>query len=320
LTSKLEEGRVLQEIMELMSEIFKPENWTLFSYDEIENKLIFRLVVGKESDHLTGKSFPADRGVAGLCLKERKPVVIPDAENDDRILNISSESSDFTVRSIIAVPMYAHDRALGVMEIVNPDIGSFSPERIKLLEIFADFASIAVQNAKHLKVIEEKSTIDDCTDLYNSRFMYTIIENEVSRFKRTGSGFSVVFFDLDYFKNVNDNYGHLIGSQLLREVANIVKANIRPTDYGVRYGGDEFVVILQGAGLKEALTVTERIRDHLNSKTFFTKEGYNIKIPASFGIASFPDDAGTVEDIIRAADHAMYRSKETGRNRISHNG
>lgn len=318
LTSKLEEEKVLEEIMNLMADIFKPDNWTLFSYSENENRLVFRLVVGKESENLTGKSFQADKGIAGLCLQERRPVVIPDASKDERILNIKGENSEFTVRSMIAVPMYANDKPLGVIEIVNPDSDSFSEERIKLLEIFADFASIAVQNASYLKTIEEKSTIDDCTDLFNARFMYKIIENEVSRCKRTGISFSIVFFDLDYFKKVNDNYGHLIGSQILREVAKIVKASIRPTDYGVRYGGDEFVVILQGAGFKEALIVTERIRDSLNSKTFFISEGYNIKIPASFGIATFPDDAGTVEEIIKAADNAMYKAKETGRNKISH--
>ncbi|HPV20390.1 MAG TPA: GGDEF domain-containing protein, partial [bacterium] len=157
-----------------------------------------------------------------------------------------------------------------------------------------------------------------CTDLYNARYMYKILENEISRSKRSGGSFSVVFFDLDRFKNVNDNYGHLIGSQLLREVANVVKACIRPTDYGVRYGGDEFVVILQGADFRNALAVTERIRETLNSKTFFMKEGYNIKVPASFGLATFPEDAGNIEEIIKAADNAMYKSKETGRNKISH--
>jgi diguanylate cyclase (GGDEF)-like protein len=148
--------------------------------------------------------------------------------------------------------------------------------------------------------------------------MYKIIENEVSRSKRTGSSFSVIFFDLDHFKNVNDNHGHLIGSQLLREVANIIRGSIRPTDWGVRYGGDEFVVILQGADFRNALAVTERIREKLIAKTFFIKEGYNIKVPASFGLATFPEDAGTVEEIIKAADNAMYKAKESGRNKICH--
>ncbi|HOG43777.1 MAG TPA: sensor domain-containing diguanylate cyclase [bacterium] len=318
LTSTLNEEEVLKMIMNLMQEIFQPENWSLFSYDELTDKLIFRLVVGNEAENLIGRSFNAGKGIAGLSLKSRKPVVIPDATNDERILKVVPEGSDFVTRSVIAVPMYSKDRPLGVIEMINTDIENFSEEKIKLLEIIADFASIAVQNANFLKTIEEKATIDDCTDLYNARYMYKILENEISRSKRSGGSFSVVFFDLDRFKNVNDNYGHLIDSQLLREVANVVKACIRPTDYGVRYGGDEFVVILQGADFRNALAVTERIRETLNSKTFFMKEGYNIKVPASFGLATFPEDAGNIEEIIKAADNAMYKSKETGRNKISH--
>lgn len=318
LTSTLNEEEVLKVIMNLMEEIFQPENWSLFSYDELTDKLIFRLVVGKESDNLIGKSFHASKGIAGLSLKTRKPVVIPDASNDERILKVVPEDSDFVTRSVIAVPMYSKDRPLGVIEMINTDMENFSEEKIKLLEIIADFASIAVQNANYLKTIEEKATIDDCTDLYNARYMYKILENEISRSKRSGGSFSVVFFDLDRFKNVNDSYGHLIGSQLLREVAKVIKSCIRPTDYGIRYGGDEFVVILQGADFRNALAVTERIRETLNSKTFFMKEGYNIKVPASFGLATFPEDAGNIEEIIKAADNAMYKSKETGRNKISH--
>lgn len=318
LTSTLNEEAVLKEIMTLVSDIFQPDNWSILSYDEKEDKLSFRLVVGNESEKLLGKSFPATRGIAGHCLKNRKTVVIPDALNDKRVLNIADDESGFVTRSLIAVPMYSKDRPLGVIELVNSSEENFSDERIKLLEIIADFASIAVQNANYLKTIEEKATIDDCTDLYNARYMYKIIENEVSRSKRTGGSFSVIFFDLDHFKNVNDNHGHLIGSQLLREVANIIRGSIRPTDWGVRYGGDEFVVILQGADFRNAITVTERIREKLIAKTFFTKEGYNIKVPASFGLATFPEDAGTVEEIIKAADNAMYKAKESGRNRICH--
>ncbi len=318
LASSIHEDEVFNVIMGLVGEIFRPDNWSLFTYDAKEDKLMFKLVVGKEADYLIGKSFPADKGIAGYCLHNRQTMVIPDASKDKRMLRVVNEKTGFVTRSIIAVPMYSKEQPMGVIELVNANEDCFNDDKIRLLEILADFASIAAQNAQYIRTIEEKATIDDCTDLHNARYMYTIIEKEVSRVKRTGVPFSIVFFDLDFFKNVNDKYGHLVGSQLLREVADIVRKNIRPTDWGVRYGGDEFVLILQGAGFKEALLVTERIKKSLNSKVFFVKEGYKIKITASFGIAVFPDDAGTVEGIIRAADNAMYKSKETGRNKISH--
>ena len=314
LTSSLKEEEVLNNIMALVGEIFMPDNWSLFSYVEDEHKLEFRIVVGKESDNLIGKSFSADSGIAGICLKQKEPIVIPDAEKDDRILNLGN--AHFKTKSIIAVPMYSVDKPLGVIELINAHEACFLPEKLQLLETLADFASISMQNSMYMKTIEKKATIDDCTDLYNARFMYTILNKEISRFRRNGTSFGLVFFDLDHFKNVNDNYGHLVGSQLLREVAGVIKECIRPTDWGVRYGGDEFVVILQNAGYSETMTVTERIRNKLNEKTFFVKEGYNIKVLASFGIAIFPEDGGDIEGIIKAADNAMYEAKRTGRNKI----
>ncbi len=316
LTSTLKEEEVLNNIMALVGEIFQPDNWSLFSYLEDEHKLEFRIVVGKESDHLIGKSFSADSGVAGICLNSRKPIVIPDTSKDDRILDIGNGKVE--IKSIIAVPMYSMDKPLGVIELINAHEACFLPEKLKLLETLADFASISMQNSMYMRTIEKKATIDDCTDLYNARFMYTILNKEISRFRRNGTTFGLVFFDLDHFKNVNDNYGHLIGSQLLREVAGVIKECIRPTDWGVRYGGDEFVVILQNAGYSETMTVTERIQEKLNSRTFFKKEGFNIKVPASFGIAIFPEDGGDIEGIIKAADNAMYEAKRTGRNKICH--
>jgi len=314
LTSSIKEEEVLNNIMAIVGEVFMPDNWSIFSYLEEEHKLEFKVVVGKESENLIGKSFSADSGVAGICMKERKPIIIPDASKDDRILDLGNEQ--VKIRSIIAVPMYSDDIPLGVIELINAHEACFLPEKLALLETLADFAAIAMQNSLYLRTIERKALIDDCTDLYNARFMYTILKKEISRFKRKGTTFGLVFFDLDHFKSVNDNYGHLIGSQLLREVAGVVKECIRPTDWGVRYGGDEFVVILQNAGYAETLLVTERIRDMLNNKVFFKEEGFNVKVPASFGVAIFPDDGGDIEGIIKAADNAMYEAKRTGRNKI----
>ncbi len=319
LTSTLNEKEILDVILNLVGEIFCPENWSILLYDEKKDTLFFKIAVGEKADKLKDISFPADHGIAGLCLKTRETIVVPDASKDGRVLDLTSDSDSFKVNSIIAVPMYSKDKPLGVIEVINGDEKCFNKEKIELLKVIADFASIAVENAGYIKTIEAKSTIDDCTDLYNSRYMYTILENEVSRSQRTGNPFSIVFFDLDHFKHVNDNYGHLIGSQLLREIAAIVKQSIRPTDWAVRYGGDEFVLILPGEGFEVAMKVTERVKKAIASRLFFMQDGYNIKITASYGLAVFPDDAVSIEEIIRSADQAMYRAKEEGRDRICHN-
>jgi len=319
LTSSLNEEEILDVILKLVGEIFSPQNWSILLYDEQKDTLSFKIAVGDKADKLKDISFPADQGIAGLCLKTRETIAIPDASKDERILDLVDEKEDFKVNALIAVPMYSKDKPLGVIELVNADEKFFTDESLELLKVFADFASIAVENAGYVRIIEARSTLDDCTNLYNSRYMFTILENEVSRTQRTGEPFSLVFFDLDNFKYINDNYGHLIGSQLLREIAAIIKSCIRPTDWAVRYGGDEFLFILPGVGFDVAMKITERVKDTLTSKIFFMQDGYNIKITASFGVAVFPEDAATVKDIIRSADQLMYKAKESGRNRICHN-
>jgi diguanylate cyclase (GGDEF)-like protein len=127
----------------------------------------------------------------------------------------------------------------------------------------------------------------------------------------------VVFFDLDHFKQVNDLYGHLVGSKLLWMVGDIIKSNLRLIDYAFRYGGDEFVVILPQTSKEDALSVVRRLKDLLTSKVFFQAENLNIKVTASFGLATFPGDGRSHREILRMADEAMYLVKKTTRDNIA---
>jgi len=129
--------------------------------------------------------------------------------------------------------------------------------------------------------------------------------------------FTLIFLDLDHFKFVNDTYGHLIGSKVLRETATVLKGNLRDCDIATRYGGDEFVLLLPETSKNQAHDVAKRIRTAIKAHLFIADEDLNIKLTASFGLASFPEDAITKLDLIRRADQAMYRVKETTRDDIA---
>jgi diguanylate cyclase (GGDEF)-like protein len=159
--------------------------------------------------------------------------------------------------------------------------------------------------------------MDDCTGLYNARHLNFVLDAEIYRSTRYEYEFSVIFFDLDYFKQVNDLYGHLIGSKLLWLIGDTLKSNLRLIDYAFRYGGDEFVVILPQTSKESALSVLRRLKDLLTSKVFFQAENLNIKVTASFGIATFPADGRSRREILRMADEAMYLVKKTTRDDIA---
>lgn len=154
---------------------------------------------------------------------------------------------------------------------------------------------------------------DDLTDLYNQRYLPHVLDTEISRAKRSCTKFSVLFMDLDHFKKVNDSRGHWVGSKLLVEVGKIVKGNIRTCDYGFRYGGDEYVVILVDTDIKGAEVVGERLRKEVEDADFVV-DGHNIKLTISVGVACFPDHAASRQDIIKMADEAMYLGKHKSRN------
>src|SRR2546422_1646893 len=143
-----------------------------------------------------------------------------------------------------------------------------------------------------------------------------LLEKKKYRSSRFGYEFTVLFIDLDHFKQVNDTHGHLIGSKLLAEIGYLIKAQLRLIDYAFRYGGDEFVILLPQTGKDPALVVARRLRDTLRTSTFCQEEGLNLNVRASMGVATFPHDAKTPHDIIRQADEMMYLVKNTSRDNI----
>jgi diguanylate cyclase (GGDEF)-like protein len=155
--------------------------------------------------------------------------------------------------------------------------------------------------------------IDDLTSLYNQRYLKLVLDKEISRASRTKTAFSVLFMDIDHFKQVNDSRGHVVGSKILVEISKILGQQLRSTDYGFRYGGDEFILILVGSDANQSLGVAERIRKQVEASTFEVDDK-KIKLTLSIGIASYPDHATTKEEILELADRAMYCGKSKSRN------
>jgi len=218
----------------------------------------------------------------------------------------------------VAVPVRFRDTCLGVIELINcmgPE--GFDPRDLKLLEALSDFAAIALENARHVKKIHELTITDDCTSLYNARHMGFILETEIYRSQRYSYEFSIVFIDLDHFKQVNDTHGHLIGSRLLAEIGNALKEHCRLIDYAFRYGGDEFVILLPQTSKDNALNVARRLHKLVREGTWLTQPGLNIHLTPSVGVASYPVDSRTKEGLLHLADEAMYLVKNTKRDSVA---
>jgi diguanylate cyclase (GGDEF)-like protein len=317
LTSTLDFQEVLRVIMKIIAGQFEPRDWSLLLVDEESEELYFAIVVGEASDKLKDVRLKIGEGIAGWVAQHGQPLITEDASQDPRFAKWVDQRTGFETKSMVCLPLISKGRTLGVIELLNTARGHFSERDIELLVALADFAAIAVENARYVKRIKDLSIVDDVTGLYNSRHLHALLETEISRAVRYSAPFSVIFLDLDYFKLVNDRHGHLVGSRLLREIGQVLRFNLRTVDWATRYGGDEFVLILPRTGRKEALLVAQRLRYALNGTVFLRNEKLNIRITASFGIATFPEDAKSKEDVIRLADQAMYRVKRSTRDDIA---
>jgi diguanylate cyclase (GGDEF)-like protein len=317
LTSSLNLDSILQTIMEKVAAYFQPDTWSLLMTDDEHHELYFAIAIGDASASLKSVRLKIGEGIAGWVAQHGEPLVVPDVSKDERFSSRVDDMTRWKTRSILCVPLSSKGKILGVIQLINVDMSAFGSDQFMLLQALADYAAIAIDNARAVEKIQELTITDDCTGLYNARHLYNTIESEVYRSIRFGYEFSVVFLDLDRFKLVNDNHGHLIGSRLLAEIGNTVKTRLRLIDYAFRYGGDEFVALLPQTSKQSALIVARRIRDILRSSTFHLGEGLDINIRASMGVASFPDDAKNAHDLIRQADEMMYTVKNASRDGIA---
>ncbi len=318
LTSNLSIEGVLSTVMDQISGVLQPKNWSLLLVDEEKEELYFEIAVGPGADKIKDLRLKIGEGIAGWVAKHSEAVFVPDVSKDDRFSKRADNKSKFVTKSIVCVPLRTKDRCHGVLQLVNkvePD-GTFSEEDYLMLTTIADYTAIALENAKLFDRIQELSVKDDLTGLFNSRYLHQCLDSEVERAKRYDQELSMIFLDLDHFKDINDVHGHLKGSKLLSEVAQLLKRTLRKVDIAFRYGGDEFIVIMPGTSKDNAMVVAHKLRSVFKRTTFLQSDDINCKMTASFGVASFPENAKNKQELIQLSDKAMYNVKTKSRDAV----
>ncbi|MGE3512971.1 MAG: diguanylate cyclase [Vicinamibacterales bacterium] len=222
--------------------------------------------------------------------------------------------------TVLAVPLLCRRKRVGALLALDrrpsAHVPDLSPAGYRALRVLTNLAAAAIHNAIQLKRALELSVTDDLTRLYNSRYLNQVLRHETKRASRGGRPLSLLFIDLDGFKAVNDTHGHLCGSRALVEAAAVIRASARETDIVARFGGDEFALVLPDTGADGAFAVGERIRRRIAAHHFLAADGLDIRLTASVGLATLPDVATSSEELIHAADGAMYRVKRVGKNGI----
>lgn len=301
--------------------------------DRRKNLLTFIAAFGDKSEGLVGRTIAGDQGIAGRVYMTGETYLTSHAPNDRFFYRRMDEETRYQTDSLIAVPIRIEQEVCGVLELINRrDAPGYSQQDRNLLEIFAGYISISIQNVLDGRQAQEIAKRDNLTGLYNDRFLHIALSETIRRCTAEDKDLALVFMDLDYFKRVNDTHGHLAGSQVLREVGHLLRGIvIRRNGIPARYGGDEFVILLPDCDLEDAIDTAEEIREKVISSTFCAQPGEIQPEPlslrgltCSIGVAAMKrhlTDDLSLDDkksaLLRLSDTAMYVAKETGRNRTA---
>lgn len=296
-------------LMDSAMELTRADGGAMLLSDEKSPSLIRKSVRGVSGGEQEDELFGVPEAQYRKILLDRKPVLLSDPQN----------LGHRKVRALIAAPIWSHDEPLGLLVNVKfaSNKHSFSNDDYKVLSLLIDEISGAVFNAVTHYKTKELTIKDDLTEAYNRRYFERYLEEEFMRARRYGSNLSLIFFDVDNLKEVNMHHGHLTGSKTLQEVARRMILTVRGIDKVVRYGGDEFCVVLPETDSQGAFQVAERIRNVIASKPFAINENIQVSITGSIGIASYPTHAHSKDELVRQADKAMFVIKGQSKNAIA---
>ena len=227
LTSSVDLSSILHGIMQQMTKFFNPQAWSLLIVDEKNRQLYYGVISGGQTEKLRHKRIPLGQGIPGWVALHGEPMILASVPDDHELSDELPESSG-RVESIICLPLRVRNHTYGVLQLINCHPENMDNHEIFFLHALCDYAAIAVQNARAFEQIQQLTVTDDCTGLFNARHLYERLEHSLERSRRSGKPVSLIFFDLDHFKLVNDTYGHLKGSRLLAEVGDMVSDSLGP--------------------------------------------------------------------------------------------
>lgn len=316
LTSTMNHKTIFEHIMKRGSEIIKAQHWSLMVKDEITGELKFEIVVGADKTLFDPIILCPDEGIAPHVARTGIPMFVPDVTKEPLFNSKVDERTGFTTRSIICIPLEIHGKISGVIEIVNiEDMDFFSEKKYPILQILADYAAIAIENSRHMTKIKNMCITDEYTGLFNSRYMHEYLDRY---FNEGGMGsIAVIFIDMDNFKTIVDTHGHLQGSEILKQIGHTIKSGLSDNDLLIKYGGDEYIIILPGRNNASAYEFSKNISRLINTTPYLVDDGIAVYATASFGIASAPENATDKKALLIAADNALFQVKSADKNGIS---
>ncbi|MBZ5706705.1 MAG: sensor domain-containing diguanylate cyclase [Acidobacteriia bacterium] len=308
MTAVLGLKELLSKVCLLIQETFHVSH--VFVLLKEEEDLVLRAHYGNLTPRFPeGGRLPAGVGLWGRALATGMPLI----END------ASHASDYIAFYVetgarMCIPLVSFGQTLGVLVLDSAQAGAFNDQDTQPLESVADIFATAIQNAHYVERVKQLAYLDGLTGIFNRRFFELRIAEEIERAKRFEAGMAVIMVDIDQFKRLNDEFGHLLGDEVLRQVSSLFHQQLRKFDVVCRYGGEEFAILLAQTNPQHALAVAEKLRRLVESWQF---PGVPRPVTISAGVATYPEHGSTRDELVKASDAGLYAAKQAGRNRVT---
>ena len=308
--SDLDPGILLSRIAELICQLIDAKACSVMLLDANRKRLLAKAAYGLRTERIHTLSFNVGEGVAGWVVETGEPALIADVAHDPRYVTLSTQNQT-PIASMLCVPLLARGERVGVVTATSERPDAFDANHLELVRFISTTIALDIENVRLHRV----AVTDPLTGAYNREFLLQRLPQEIEAAVAGDRSLSVALVDVDHFKAVNDQYGHGIGDVVLAEVARRLRGAIRGGDVLVRYGGEEFLVVLPKADAGRAWEVGERMRQRVCEKAFDVGDGLALLLRCSVGIAQWRDGEN-MPDLIERADTAMYGAKQRGRNRV----
>jgi|GEM_PF-592293 len=308
-TSELEYSALLKTILDTVIEVMAAEKGSIMIYDSQTGMLKIAMAKGLRKEVIRKTVLASGESVAGHVFQSQQPMLVLDTLKDDEFLHLKKKN--IAPGTMLSVPLVSKERSLGVINVSKSMPYGFDNFDLNLFQAIGNICAAAIDNARLYRL----AITDEMTGLYVRRFFYVNMNKLIADTSQT---FALIMLDIDFFKSFNDQYGHSCGDNVLIQVAKVLSTSVRDCDVPCRLGGEEFAVICPGLNAKEAQAVAQRLKNLVNAEKIELPPGCDeTRIGISLGVAEFPSDGRSVEEIYQSADKALYYSKENGRNQVT---
>ena len=269
-----------------------------------------------EIEDLVGSKFAHNGGLVSMVVQNKFPLPYKGEYDPSRQVVLTKHFPWPKLPSLLVLPLLLHERPLGTLILGAKRRAAFGDQVRPTLEVLASHLAVSLANARMVAKLEQMATTDGLTGLLNKRAMLDAATQKIAASARFGRKLSLLVTDIDFFKKVNDTYGHDVGDVVIKGLGDILRRQKRTTDLVARFGGEEFIVLCEQTDERGAQLLAERIREELQKTTFHTEQG-PLSVTCSIGVATFPEGGDSWETLFKASDEALYVSKRSGRNRVT---